>query len=192
MDRNENPGMVEREMDETPVEREGTSERGMGTDRDSMHGAGRSVEREDMGGGGMDRQNVHEGAVERDGVQGSEVERDAMQGSEREGMMPATSADGATSDTMMRAEQREGGYGYDRPADMAPTRDMQHGDMGRMEGSPRRDDSSGMEGSPRRDDSSEMEGSSRQGGMIDRESREDLGTDRTRGTGDLNNMGRDW
>ena len=182
MDRNENPGMVEREMDETPVEREGTSERGMGTDRDSMHGAGRSVEREDMQGGGMERENVHEGAVERDGVQGGEVERDAMQGSEHEGMMPATNADGGTSDTMMRADQREDGYGYDRPADMTPTRDMQHEDVGRMEGSPRRDD----------DSSEMMEGSSRQGGRIDRESREDLGTDRTRGTGDLNNMGRDW
>ena len=181
MDRNENPGMVEREMDETPVEREGTSERGMGTDRDSMHGAGRSVEREDMGGGGMERENVHEGEVEREGMQGGEVERDAMQGSEREGMMPATHADGGTSDTMMRASQREGGYGHDRPADLTPARDMQLGNMERMESSPRRDDSSGM-----------MEGSSRQGGRIDRESREDLGTDRTRGTGDLNNMGRDW
>jgi len=93
MDRNDsNPGMVERQMDETPME-------GGGMDRDAMQGGGGSVEREGMEGGGQRADNM-------------------------EGMMPATNADGGTNNQMMRADQREGGYGYDRPVDTTPTRDM--------------------------------------------------------------------
>ncbi len=92
MDRNDsNPGMVERQMDETPME-------GSGTERESMQGGG-SVEREGMEGGGQHADNM-------------------------EGMMPATNADGGTNNQMMRADQREGGYGYDRPVDTTPARDM--------------------------------------------------------------------
>jgi hypothetical protein len=104
MDRNDsNPGMVERQMDETPME-------GSGTERESMQGGG-SVEREGMQGTGG-------GSVEREGMEGGQ-RADNM-----EGMMPATNADGGTNDQMMRADQREGGYGYDRPVDTTPTRDM--------------------------------------------------------------------
>jgi len=104
MDRNDsNPGMVERQMDETPME-------GSGMDRDSMQGGG-PVEREGMQGTG--------GSVERENLQGGGQRADNM-----EGMMPATNADGGINNQMMRADQREGGYGYDRPVDTTPTRDM--------------------------------------------------------------------
>jgi hypothetical protein len=92
MDRNDsNPGMVERQMDETPME-------GSGTERESMQGSG-SVERDSSESGGQRADNM-------------------------EGMMPATNADGGINNQMMRADQREGGYGYDRPVDTTPTRDM--------------------------------------------------------------------
>ena len=105
MDRNDsNPGMVERQMDETPME-------GSGTERDSMQGGG-SVEREGMQGTGG-------GSVERENLEGGGQPADNM-----EGMMPATNADGGVNNQMMRADQREGGYGYDRPVDSTPTRDM--------------------------------------------------------------------
>jgi hypothetical protein len=104
MDRNDsNPGMVERQMDETPME-------GSAMDRDSMQGG--SVEREGMQGAGG-------GSVERENPEGGGQRADNM-----EGMTPATNADGGTSDQMMRADQREGGYGYDRPVDTTPARDM--------------------------------------------------------------------
>src|SRR5215213_3073458 len=134
MDRSDNPGNVEREMDETPVEREGMSDRGTGTDRDSMQGGG-SVEREGMQGTpGTERENMGDGgsveregmqgtgggSVEREGLQGGSIDRDVMEGRGNDGMMPATNADGGTSDQMMRADQREGGYGYDRPLDLTP------------------------------------------------------------------------
>ena len=116
MDRNEdNPGMVERQMDETPME-------GGGMDRDSMQDGG-SVEREGMQGTGG-------GSVEREGMQGGgSVEREGLdeggrQADDMEGMTPATNADGGVNNQMMRADQREGGYGYDRPVDTTPTRDM--------------------------------------------------------------------
>jgi hypothetical protein len=129
MDRSDNPGNVERELDETPVERENMSDRGTGMDRDAMQGGG-SVEREGMQGtGGTERENASGGgSVEREGMQGSSIDRDVMEGRGNGGMMPATSADGGTSDQMMRADQREGGVGYDRPVDTTPARDMDPAD----------------------------------------------------------------
>ena len=105
MDRNDNnPGMVERQMDETPME-------GGGMEREGMQG-GAPVEREGMQGTGG-------GSVEREGTEDGGRRADNM-----DGMMPATNADGGINNQMMRADQREGGYGYDRPVDTTPTRDM--------------------------------------------------------------------
>lgn len=110
MDRNQNesnPGRVEHRLDETPVEREGMQ--GGSTERESMHGAGRGVERENLPGGGM----------EREGMQGGEVERDAMSG---------TARSGAEGDTRLDdQENRSGGYGYDRPADIERSSDGMRG-----------------------------------------------------------------
>lgn len=149
MDRSDNPGNVEREMDEAPVERENM---GGGMDRDAMQGGGSverdgvqrtgGTEREGMGGGGsVEREGMQgTGGMERDGVQGSSIDRDVMEGRGNDGMMPATNADGGTSDQMMRADQREGGMGYDRPVDTTPARDMDPMDRSsggdRMHGSP--------------------------------------------------------
>jgi len=129
MDRNDsNPGMVERQMDETPME-------GGGMDRDAMQGGGGSVEREGMQGTGG-------GSVEREGMEGGGQRADNM-----EGMMPATNADGGTNNQMMRADQREGGYGYDRPVDTTPTRDMdpqeRSADRNGMHGAGREDSGEG-------------------------------------------------
>ena len=84
-----NPGVVERQLDETPVEREDMAG-SPGVERENMSGGGGSVERENAPGGGGD------------------VERDSMSG---------------VDDARMRASGREGGYGYDRPVDLTPTRD---------------------------------------------------------------------
>ena len=183
MDRNDsNPGMVERQMDETPmegrpVEREGLGG-GSGVDRDHLQRGG-SVEREEMQGEGMDRDSMQGDSVEREGMQGEGMDRDSLQGSEldRDGMggmegsglrhrmasddMLGSSrepSDGAMEgvsssdreimrggesepsdlgtesdrlgggntngdDTGMRGSGREGGYGYDRPADLEVNRD---------------------------------------------------------------------
>ena len=139
MDRSDNPGNVEREMDEAPVERENMG--GGGMDRDAMQGGG-SVEREGVQRtGGTERESTGGGgSVEREGMQGSSIDRDVMEGRGNDGMMPATSADGGISDQMMRADQREGGMGYDRPVDTTPARDMDPMDRSsggdRMHGSP--------------------------------------------------------
>jgi hypothetical protein len=67
MDRNgDNPGMVEREMDETPVEREG------------MSGSGR-VEREGMQDGEVERESMRGAGAEREGLQAGPVERESPQ-----------------------------------------------------------------------------------------------------------------
>ena len=90
MDRNDsNPGMVEREMDETPMrgdsgEREGMS--GSPPERDG------SVEREGMQGGGPDRGSMRGSEMDRDGMGGMEGSRhsrmgsDDMEGSSRGGI----------------------------------------------------------------------------------------------------------
>ncbi|HEX6751670.1 MAG TPA: hypothetical protein VF092_30535 [Longimicrobium sp.] len=187
MDRNDsNPGMVEREMDETPmegrpVEREGLGG-GSGMDRDHLQRGG-SVEREGMQGGGSDRDSMQGDSVEREGMQGGGMDRDSMRGSEldRDGMggmegsgvrhrmgsddMLGSSRDASggamegvsssdreimrggesepsdlstpsdrlgvgntnVNDTEMRASGREGGYGFDRPADLEVSRDTMEG-----------------------------------------------------------------
>jgi hypothetical protein len=89
MDRNDsNPGMVEQQMDESPMEGRSSSDTEL--DRGLQRGGG-SVEREGMQGDGM----------ERDSMRGDGMERDSMEGEPR--------------------EEREGGYGYDRPADGTTT-----------------------------------------------------------------------
>ena len=120
MDRNDdmNAGMVERQLDEMPMEGHSAS------DRESMPG----LEREGLQGGG---------SVEREGMQGESggMERDAMQddgGTERESPTGRESEQlGAenmnSNDAEMRTSSREGGYGYDRPTDMTVTRDTMEG-----------------------------------------------------------------
>jgi hypothetical protein len=152
MDRNQNesnPGLVEQRLDETPVEREGMQGAGLereglqggSTERESMHGAGREVERENLQGEGL----------EREGMQGGEVERDDLSGAEG-------------GDRLDDQENRTGGYGYDRPADLERSSD-------------------GMLGA-------EREGLDREEGMQGRESERNgngsSGTDQGPGTG------RDW
>ncbi|HYH80855.1 MAG TPA: hypothetical protein VEX86_13730, partial [Longimicrobium sp.] len=142
MDRNDsNPGMVERQMDETPME-------------------GRSVESETGGMSGADRDSLQrDGSVEREGMQGSEgMERDSMSaGGSRESEMQGSSSRGeeltgreserlgesntSSNPAQMSASAREGGYGYDRPADLTVGRDT-------MEGSSR-DTDQGTDRAPR-------------------------------------------
>jgi hypothetical protein len=149
MDRDVNPGIVERDLDEIPVERESLDE-GASTDRDALQGGGRPVERQGAPeGGDVDReaQRADEGGTERENLGGGQVERDSLQ---------------AGTPRVDTHSDRTGGYGYDRPAPITTGRDM--------------DASSGRAGGE------------------DRGARDEpaLGTDRTRGTGDVNNMARDW
>jgi hypothetical protein len=153
MDPNDsNPGMVEREMDETPMEGRSMEREGMGgTDRDHLQGGG-SVEREGMQGGelerdgmgGMDREGL-QGGMERDGMHGSSTrdgggsmegmsssDREIMQGSTGQGDMGTPSdrlheANSNANDAEMRTSGREGGYGFDRPADVEVSRDDMQG-----------------------------------------------------------------
>lgn len=118
MDRNNdsNPGIVERQLDETPMEGRPDSE----------------------GIGGMERESIQNGSVEREGMQGGEADRDAMQdggGTERDSLTGRESEQlGATNtganDTQMRVSGREGGPGFDRPADISVTRDTLEGSSG--------------------------------------------------------------
>jgi hypothetical protein len=79
MDRNEsNPGLVEQQLDESPMEGRSSSDTEL--DRDLRQG-GRPVERE--------------------GMQGEGTARESMEGEP--------------------ADERQGGYGYDRPADGTTT-----------------------------------------------------------------------
>jgi pentapeptide MXKDX repeat protein len=100
MDRNDsNPGMIERQLDDapmqgSPVERE-EMERGAYPDRDHLQRGG-SVEREGLQGEGMERDSMRGDGMEREGMQGEGMERESLEG-------------GSPS-------EREGGYGMDRPA----------------------------------------------------------------------------
>jgi hypothetical protein len=159
MDRNDdqesvNPGVVERELDETPMEgARGGVERQRsgsgGTERQGLTGADRATDRDHLQGGGeVERESVSgsEAPVEREGAGGGEVERDSLQAS--------SNASSATSDTMMRASGREGGYGYDRTVDLTPTPDMRAGaprDNARAERDERREDASPRTGNLNRD-----------------------------------------
>ncbi|HET7231336.1 MAG TPA: hypothetical protein VFJ16_15105 [Longimicrobium sp.] len=162
MDRNDdgNPGMVERQMDETPMEGASSSDRELSRD----------------GLGGMDRERLQDGgSVEREGMQGGSPERESLQGSEgmdREPMsgssqgrdsMDLGSSDGDSltgresdrlgvtntnaNDAEMRVSSREGGYGYDRPADLTVNSDMEASSRDTDQGTDRvRNLSDGAEG----------------------------------------------
>ena len=98
MDRSQNesnPGMVERQLDESPME--GRSSSDMELDRDQMQRSDRPVEREGMQGDGMERDSMRGESIERESMHGEGMERDSMRGEESE---------------------RQGGYGADRPADL--------------------------------------------------------------------------
>lgn len=161
MDRNDsNPGMVERQMDESPMEGASSSDRelsrdGMGgMDRESLQGD--SVEREGMQGGEAGREGMQGESVERDSMHGSGSDRESMSGtssnrddsmqgsgSPRDGSMSGSSSDGDSltgresdrlgvtntnsNDAEMRVSSREGGYGYDRPADLTVSSDRVEG-----------------------------------------------------------------
>ena len=79
MDRNDsNPGMIERQLDESPMEGRSSSDTEL--DRDLQQGSR---------------------PVEREGMQGEGTQRESMEGEP--------------------ADERQGGYGYDRPADGTTT-----------------------------------------------------------------------
>lgn len=144
MDRNDsNPGMVEQQMDETPMEGRSTEREGMGgSDRDHLQRDGQ-VEREGMQGEGAERDSRQGNELERDGMRGMERESRERGGQvEREGMQGgATERDGGAMEGMSQSDReimqgrpasdqggmsgnpREGGYGYDRPADVEVSRD---------------------------------------------------------------------
>jgi hypothetical protein len=128
MDQNEsNPGMVERQLDETPME--GQSDGG----RESLQGGG-SVEREGMQGG----------SVERDAMQdGGGMERDSLTGRESE-QLGAENTN--ANDAEMRMSALEGGRGHDRPTDISVTRDTLEGSSG---GTDRPDDRTRSPDQPR-------------------------------------------
>lgn len=166
MDRNDsNPGMVERELDETPMEGQSMEREGMGgMDRDHLQGGG-SVEREGMQGGELERDGMGgmemgagvQGGMERGGMHGSSTgdgggamegmsssDREVMQGtSQGMGDMGTPSdrlheANSNANGTQMRASGREGGYGFDRPADVEVSRDdMQASSSGTDQGTDR-------------------------------------------------------
>lgn len=163
MDRNDsNPGMVERQMDESPMEGASSSDRELS--RDGLGG----MDRESLQGDSAEREGMQSESSERGGMQGGSVERDSLHGSDRDSLEGNSSdrgdrmegsgssrdrsmSDGSSdrdslsgsesdrlgntdsNDTGMRAENREGGYGYDRPADLTVGSD-------RLEGSSRDSD----------------------------------------------------
>lgn len=166
MDRSVNPGNVERQLDETPVQDRsgmdgGGSESGMlgsPSDRQNAH---------DRGETGMDRQGMQGSPQERDSMRGSSQKRDSMHGSSGDSGEMLEGGSGAINDTQQRLSGREGGYGYDRPADVGSGRDEMLGSS--------RDTDQGMD---RVSDDAPGRGS---GGM-DREVR----------GGDSGGMTRDW
>jgi len=85
MDRNEsNPGMIERQLDESPMEGRSSSDTEL--DRDLQRD--RLPEREGMQGDGMERDSMRGDGMERDSMRGDGLEREGLQGEglEREGM----------------------------------------------------------------------------------------------------------
>lgn len=121
MDRNDsNPGMVERQMDESPMEGASSSDRELS--RDGLGG----MDRESLQGGSVEREGMQGGSVERDDMQssGSSSDRDSVTGSESDRLGVSNTN---SNDTEMRASSREGGYGYDRPADLTVSSDGMEG-----------------------------------------------------------------
>jgi pentapeptide MXKDX repeat protein len=109
MDRNDsNPGMIERQLDESPMEGRSSSDTEL--DRETPQ-RGHSTEREGMQGDGMERDSMHGEGMEREGMRGDGAERESMHG------------DGMERESMEGEprEEREGGYGMDRPADNSTT-----------------------------------------------------------------------
>lgn len=144
MDRNDsNPGMVERQLDQSPLEGASQSDRELS--RDGIH-RDDSVEREGMQDGSVDRDGMHgSSGGERESIgdrssSGSSRDDSGMSGSsspdrgspERSSSRDSISghetdrfgvANTNSNDAEMRLSSREGGYGYDRPADLTVDRD---------------------------------------------------------------------
>ena len=78
MDRNDsNPGMIERQLDESPMEGRSSSDTEL--DRDHLQ-RDRSTEREGMQGDGQERDSMRGDGMEREGMQDEGMERDSMHG----------------------------------------------------------------------------------------------------------------
>ena len=78
MDRNEsNPGMIERQLDESPMEGRSSSDTEL--DRDHLQ-RGRSTEREGMQGEGLERDSMRGDGMERESIQGDGTEREGGYG----------------------------------------------------------------------------------------------------------------
>jgi hypothetical protein len=148
MDRNDsNPGMVERQLDQSPMEGASQSDRELS--RDGIH-RDSSVEREGLQDGSVDRDSMHGGSgVERESMgDRSSSPRERESSSDESGMSGSSSsgrgspdrsssrdsisgretdsfgvANTNSNDAEMRLSSREGGYGYDRPADVTVDRD---------------------------------------------------------------------
>ena len=89
MDRNHNesnPGMIERQLDESPMEGRSSSDTEL--DRDHLQHSDRPVEREGMEGGSVEREGMQGEGTERDSMRGEDMEREPMRGDgvERESM----------------------------------------------------------------------------------------------------------
>lgn len=107
MDRNDsNPGMVEREMDETPMRGESSEREGMSgspRERDHLQRDG-SVEREGMQGGGSERDSMRGSELDRDGMGGMEGQRHSRMGSDD---MEASSSRGTQAGAMEGLSQSD-------------------------------------------------------------------------------------
>jgi len=82
MDRNQdesNPGMVERQLDESPMEGRSSSDTEL--DRDHLQHSDRPVEREGMQGDGMERDSMRGENVEREPMRGDDMDREPMRDS---------------------------------------------------------------------------------------------------------------
>ena len=73
-----NPGMIERQLDESPMEGRSSSDTEL--DRDHLQRPDRPVEREGMQGGSVERDSMRGEDTEREGMQGEGMERDSMRG----------------------------------------------------------------------------------------------------------------
>jgi hypothetical protein len=82
MDRNHdesNPGMVERQLDESPMEGRSSSDTEL--DRDHLQHSDRPVEREGMQGEGLEREGMQGEGMERDSMRGENMDREPMRDS---------------------------------------------------------------------------------------------------------------
>jgi len=76
MDRNDsNPGMIERQLDESPMEGRSSSDTEL--DRDHLQ-RDRSLEREGMQGDGLERDSMRGDDLDREPMRGDGVERESM------------------------------------------------------------------------------------------------------------------